>query len=802
MTLAVLASALSLHFTATYLSARLAWTSTSRRLSWTALALAAALLAVWRVGAAYDTIQYGLAVDFGTEVLAAVIAALIIVGMRSATLAHAALRRSENRQRAVVESAMDAIVVVDDSGTIVYANAAVESVFGYRPKRLVGRPFTLLAPAPDAAFERATPTGARRSVRDRVVRIEGRHESGRSLELEVTFGEHDEDGRRLRTGILRDVTARVELQEKLARSEERYWLAARGANDGLWDWNLTSGEIFFSERFRAMLGLEPGARFDSPAAWFGRIHPQDGERVRNQLLSHLAGRSEHFEHEYRVLHADGSYRWMLCRGLAVRDAQGIAGRIAGSQTDVTVRKQAEERLLHDALHDSLTGLPNRALLLERLGRCLSQTRRRGGAPCAVLFVDLDRFKNVNDSLGHAAGDRLLVDVARKLELCVRPSDTVARFGGDEFAILLEDLQSCAAATSIADRVLEMLAQGTLLEGQEIVSTASIGIVWGYAEYARAEDLLRDADAAMYRAKELGKARYEVFDAELRDQVRARLSCEAELRKAALRDEIAVQYQPIVSLSSGRICGFEALARWQRDGKLVPPAEFIPLAEETGLIADIECNVLRKACSDLARWQQMFASGSPLTMNVNLSARHLRESGMVESLRQVLAETAPAPGSLRLEITESFLLGNDEATSQLLRDLRELGCKLVIDDFGTGYSSLSYLHRLPIDGVKLDRSFVQGLDTAPDRAAIVSTVVMLARQLSLAVVAEGVETIAELDRLRRLGCDMAQGYFFARPLDASAAEAMVKREIDVFDATAKPGRRRSPRSRRQHLPVTH
>jgi len=791
----VLLATFSLHVVAAWTAVRLA--CSSRRLSWTALALAIVLMCLWRGAAAYDVVTYRMPVDLGTELLAAVISVLTIVGMRTASAAyadlrrgHLALRRSEDRQRALVENATDAIVVIDQKGTIAYANPAVESVFGYPPDQLVGRAFTQLAPvAPDLApaFDRATPHGTQRSVRDRTVCVKGVHASGRILELEATFGEHEENGAIKRTGILRDVTAREKLQAQLRTSEERYLLASRGANDGIWDWDLKTDEIFFSPRWKSMLGIADSDACSTPVAWFERIHSQDAGAMRARLKAHLESRSEHFECEYRIRHTDKSFRWMLCRGLAVRDEAGTAYRIAGSQTDITARKHAEERLLYDALHDSLTGLPNRVLLLERLNRCLAQTRRRGGQPCAVLFVDLDRFKNVNDSLGHATGDRLLMEIARKLALCVRPADTVARLGGDEFAVLLEDVESGEAAIAIADRVLAALSESVQLDGHEIVTTASIGIVWGDPGYEKPDDLLRDADAAMYRAKELGKARYQVFDAQMHELARARLGLEADLRRAIERGEIEVAYQPIVSLVTGRTSGFEALARWNRNGRTISPEEFIPLAEETGLISGIDMLVMRRSLAQITAWQKRFKLSVPLTLSVNLSGRHLRDPKVVEHLGQILAEGNAAAGSIHLEITESWLLADDARTIQLLEELRGLGFKLVIDDFGTGYSSLSYLHRLPIDAVKLDRSFVHEMESSPERAAIVSTVVTLAKQLSLAVVAEGVETTAQVERLRHFGCDLAQGYFFSRPVEAESAAALVAREIDVLDRTAR-GRR--------------
>jgi diguanylate cyclase (GGDEF)-like protein len=449
-------------------------------------------------------------------------------------------------------------------------------------------------------------------------------------------------------------------------------------------------------------------------------------------------------------------------------------------------------LLHEALHDALTGLPNRAMLLDRLRRCLEQCRRRGGPPCAVLFVDLDRFKNVNDSLGHAAGDQLLIEVARKLTLGVRPEDTVARLGGDEFAILLEHLENRQAGIEIVNRLLASLAERVEVDEHELVTTASIGFVWGDARYENPEDLLRDADMAMYRAKELGKARCEVFDSRMHDLACSRLALEADLRRAVEHDGIEVAYQPIVSLTTGRTSGFEALARWTLDGRVVSPAEFIPIAEEAGLIAAIELRILRQALADLSTMQRRFAGGAPLTMNLNLSGRRFRDSGLFEGLRDGLAEASVAPGSVRLEITESWLLEDDAETTGILERLREIGFKLVIDDFGTGYSSLSYLHRLPIQCVKLDRSFVKEMESSERRATIVNAVVNLTKQLALETVAEGVETSAQVERLRRMGVDFVQGYFFSPAVDAKAAEAFVARERDALDGSSRVERPRGLR----------
>jgi diguanylate cyclase (GGDEF)-like protein/PAS domain S-box-containing protein len=624
--------------------------------------------------------------------------------------------------------------------------------------------------------------------------LTGLHADGQRLELEATFGTHQEEGRLFRTGIVRDVTGRERLQAQLRASEERYALAAKAANDGLWDWDVKRGVVFFSQRWKHMLGIPSEAPCERPEDWFSRIHADDLERVESRLNAHIRGNSEHFDCEYRIRHENGGYRWMRSRGLAVRDEHGNVQRIAGSQTDVTARKLVEERLLHDALHDALTGLPNRMLFSDRLDRCLARRSRSGVRP-AVLFIDLDRFKNVNDSLGHASGDRLLVEVARKLERCVRPCDTVARLGGDEFAVLLEDVVDDASAVQVAERILADLSRSVRLDEQEVVTAASIGIACGDLSYRDPGELLRDADTAMYRAKELGKGRYQLFDAQLRDAAKQRLSCEAELRRALTHHEIEVAYQPIVSLRTGRIVSFEALARWRRGARWVPPSEFIPLAEETGLIVPLERQVISQACAQLASWQARFAD-APLGISLNVSGRHLSDPSLVDYLRDTLESKGPIPGSVRLEITESWLLDDGAATQQVLARLRELGLKLVIDDFGTGYSSLSYLHRLPIDGIKLDQSFVRDMQSSPERAEIVRTVVELAGHLQLDVVAEGVETSSELARLREWGCDLAQGFFFSRPVERETAEALVAREVEVLDATRRSDRPRPVSKRRQ------
>ncbi len=430
---------------------------------------------------------------------------------------------------------------------------------------------------------------------------------------------------------------------------------------------------------------------------------------------------------------------------------------------------AEERALYDATHDSLTGLPNRALFMERLRQALERAREAGGRPFAVLFLDLDRFKNVNDSLGHVVGDGMLVEIAKRLRACVRVEDTVARLGGDEFTVLLASAGDLGEVLEVAERLQRALASPFYVRGHELYTSASIGIIPDSRGYERPEDLLRDADTAMYQAKREGRARYEVFTGEMRRRVLETLRLENDLRRAVERGEFYVRYQPIVSLRSGAVVGFEALARWEHpDRGEIPPAKFIPLAEETGLISRINRRVLREACRSAKVWQERFPEHRPLTVSVNLSPVQLSQPSLADQVAEALAESGLEGRHLRLEVTESaIMLGAEPAT----RALRELGIRIHIDDFGTGYSSLGVLQRLPADALKIDRAFVENVCSA-DGAQIVQTVTTLAHSLGMDVIAEGVETDEQLERLRRAGCDYAQGFLFSRPVDARDAGEII------------------------------
>ena len=573
--------------------------------------------------------------------------------------------------------------------------------------------------------------------------------------------------------------SRKHAEEALRESEERYELAARGANDGLWDWDLLADTTYFSPRWKSMLGWEEHEISNDPDEWFRRIHPDDIDRVRSDIAAHLEEQSPHYEDEYRMLHRDGNYLWMLGRGLAVRDSSGKAYRMAGSQTDIT----------RGRVVDVLTGLPNRVLFMDRLVRIFERARRRKDKTFALIFLDLDSFKLINDSLGHMIGDQLLVAISGRLETTLRSTDSIARFsrnhtvarlGGDEFTVLLEEITGALDAARVAERIAADLAIPFVIGGQELYPSASIGIAIYNPSYQSPEELLRDADTAMYSAKALGKGRFEIFDAAMRANAIARLQLETDLRRALEQSEFENYYQVIVSLETGRIWGFEALARWKSPNRgIVSPNEFIAVAEDTGLIVSLSQWVLETACQQMRIWQARFTDEPPLLISVNLSARHFLQPNLLEQCRTILYETQLSHSSLNLEVTESAVMPNPETAIKLMSELKQLGIKIALDDFGTGYSSLGYLHRFPMDSLKIDRSFVARIMEDDE---IVRTILTLGRNLGLKVIAEGVETIEQVARLRELGCDFAQGYYFSVPINAQEATDLLAAEHHWSEST--------------------
>jgi diguanylate cyclase (GGDEF)-like protein/PAS domain S-box-containing protein len=681
-------------------------------------------------------------------------------------------RRGEHERLRELEKAVETmqlgVTITDPQRRIIYTNLADATMHGWQPAELIGQDVRVFAPK--NAWRDLEPRRLHSLSRWKRESLNARRD-GSVFPVQVTSDlVRDAAGRPVAiVTCCEDISERKAAEEALRESEERYALAARGAQDALWDWDLRRDEVYFSARWREMLGLgeEPASDEPQPArrpdVWLQRIHPADRQQVEEELARHLRGESGHFESGHRLLHQDGSYRWVLVRGLAVRDEAGRACRMAGSLSDLTGR----------GVHDPLTGLPNRAFFMSRLGSALERWRRDHEERFAVLLLDIDRFKLINDSLGPAAGDQLLLELAARFEESLRASGslirldgTLSRAGGDEFLVLLEGIRDAADALRVTERLEASLRPALTINGGELFTSASIGIALSGPSYGSAEELIRDAEIAMHRAKALGGARFQVFDKEMHEQALARLRVENELRRALERDELRVHYQPIVDLESGLMTGLEALVRWQHpEEELLPPERFIPLAEESDLILAVDRWVLERVCREMQRLRGAVGDGKGLELHVsvNLSGRHFSQAQVVTHVRDTLAHVGLPAGALKLEVTEGTLMANPELAQRLLGELKELGVEVCLDDFGTGYSSLSYLNRFPIDVVKVDRSFVAGLGIGGGEQRIVETIVRLARQLDLQVIAEGVETEQQRDSLMAMGCTHGQGFYFAPPM---------------------------------------
>ncbi|HMS42097.1 MAG TPA: EAL domain-containing protein, partial [Pyrinomonadaceae bacterium] len=515
--------------------------------------------------------------------------------------------------------------------------------------------------------------------------------------------------------------------------------------------------------------------------WQTVVHPNDlPECIENWTYALKTGND--YETEFRLLRRDGEYRWHLARASAGRDAQGNIVKWFGTNTDIHNQKLAESKLNHYARHDALTNLPNRVEFMSRLKDTIDRSFGNGWSRFAVLFLDLDRFKVINDSLGHDIGDKLLIAIAERLKSCVRPGDIVARLGGDEFTILLHRTGEIGDVEKIADRLQKRLSEPFQLGSYEVFTSVSIGIILSDGEHRQPEDYLRDADSAMYRAKDAGKARYEIFDREMHVRNMNLLRIETDLRHALERHEFEVNYQPIVSLRTGKVVEFEALLRWRHpEYGLVAPNEFISVAEETGLIIPIGRWILEEACRQTVEWQKRFPAFKSVPISVNLSAKQLMHPNLTTQVREILFKTSLKAKCLQLEVTESTVMEHHETAQQVLNELHDIGAHISTDDFGTGYSSLSYLHRFPFDRLKIDRSFINRMDSNEKCEAIVRTLLLLGQNLNLEIVAEGIETEKQLRQLQNLGCDYGQGYLFSKPVSAMKAEKLLQNGIENFPA---------------------
>ena len=675
--------------------------------------------------------------------------------------------RISGHRQAIIESLEEGVCVVDLDGSVTMWNAALARMLNCPGEQAIGRSLTEAAPVlADTTVAHAVSAAIKQGSDPGVLQLMLPAAAGGAI-LRVQINSSP-------SGVMliwNDITDGSRVDNALKQSEERFALMESSISDGLWEWDLRGQVIRFSGQWRNIIGLAPTGTTGSPNEWFDRVHPEDLESLKQAVDAYLAGSSDEFIHQHRLRHEDGTYRHVLCRGNVVRGPRQRAIRLGGSLTDVTERAEAEQSLRDSGSRDPLTGLCNRAVFVESLGHRLSALKKRQAGHFAVLFLDLDRFKVINDSLGHLVGDELLIGVSRRLESCLREGDSLARLGGDEFAIFLNELRDEQQANAVAFRIEDAFTTAFPIGGREVFTSTSIGIAFSAFRYNTPDEIMRDADTAMYHAKARGKARHEVFDANMHAQAIDRLGLEHDLRLAIRDNAFQVHYQPIVALTSGACVGFEALVRWTRDGQDVSPARFIPIAEELGLIESLGSWVLREACRTFAEWQRRFPDSGFECVTVNVSTRQLVQHGFFRTVEDAVRDSGLAPTHLRLEITETALLVSPHTTAALLRELRDLGVKIYLDDFGTGHSSLSRLHQLPVDALKIDRSFVQSL-LLPDRPAIVESILALAYTLETGVVAEGVEDEVQALELDRLGCRYAQGFLFSPPIPASKVEELL------------------------------
>ena len=689
------------------------------------------------------------------------------------------MRQSEGRYRSLVESSPDAIVVYVESG-LVYVNGAALTLLGAaKTEEVLGRPvLDFVHPEFHASMRERAALSQREGRPNPLSQQQYIRLDGRVIDVETVGTPIVWEGQAARQVLIRDITERKAVEEAVRESEARLRTVIANVPVVVFALDAQGVYTFSDGQGLAALGLAPG------------------EIVGRSVFEVYQGQPALLEHLHAAL-SGTAHTWTLEVGgrthethtTPLRDALGRLTGVAGAAYDLTEHKRLETQLAHQAFHDALTGLPNRALFLDRLEHARARAERRHSS-VAVLFVDLDNFKVVNDSLGHAAGDALLSAVAQRLSACIRPGDTIARLGGDEFTVLLEEVTGGETPTEVAGRIAEALRLPLTLEGRTLFVSASIGIAQSSLEASGAAptqpgDLLREADIAMYQAKNGGRARCAVFDRQMNAQAMERMELEGDLRRAIAQDELVLHYQPIVSLASGALQEVEALVRWEHPCRgLIAPLTFIPIAEESGLIVPLGLWVLRAACRQARRWQQEHPQEPPLVIGVNLSGRQLEQPDLVAQVSAVLTETGLPAASLKLEITESVMMANAEQTTARMQELKALGVRLAVDDFGTGYSSMAYLGAFPLDTLKIDRAFVSKMDE-PEGEAILQAIVTLAHSLHLQITTEGIETQDQWRRLQALGCERGQGYYFARPQTSEALAAMLAETTTLSPALALP-----------------
>jgi Amt family ammonium transporter len=689
--------------------------------------------------------------------------------------AEEALKDSRERYRSLVQFASDGIITLKGA-IIVEANRGARRMFGYPRNEMLGLSVADVSPE-------AQPSGGGTgeiagALIERALNWEPQNfawihkrKDGSLFHAEVSLNRFDARGETFLTAMVRDVTARKKAEEDLARGRAHLDMLFTGSPQAMAHIDSDGRIVNINPAFTRLFGY---SRREALGALNRELIVPEHLRGEGESFNREASNGRHVSGQTVRRAKDGALVPVSLVGYPVVVGDLIEG-IYFIYEDITERKNFENRLTHLAFHDSLTGLPNRALFMERLSRAMERSKRRPGYHFAVLLMDLDRFKRINDSLGHAAGDNLLKALARRLETCLRSVDTVARLGGDEFAILLEEVKGSREVIQVADRIGEALNAPFDIGGNEVFCGASVGIVLKTQGYEHAEDILRDSDLAMYRSKESGKDRL-AFTSRMRELAVENLRMENELRKGLANGDLVLGYQPIVGVDGQRLLGFEALARWKHPViGMIPPSRFIPLAEETGLILPLGEWALDEAMRQLGRWRNDIPAALGLFLTVNISSKQFRQPDLVERLRRGLGSSNLPPNLIKLEITESVIMRDAKSSADKLGKLKAVGVKLLIDDFGTGYSSLSYLQRFPIDGLKIDRSFVSGEGDEKDNLEIIRTVLALARNLGLDVVAEGVETPRQLESLKALGCSAAQGYLFAKPMDAKTAEAFIRGE---------------------------